>query len=417
MKNHEKLYKESLDKIQEVLNNAKKQGHIVVRVEDLENTFHELKETEDERIRNAISYAIGNSTHEDGTLINGVTESEAMAWLEKQGEQKPINYADEEIVEAVKDTSVLDMVEPKFKAGDWVVDILYDEAMQVLFLEDDGYEFDNGIWVSYTDAKERVHLWTIQDAKDGDVLQLGRVTAIFKEYIGNGTCGCYCSVCKGEFEIPADDGFDNVYGCYDTHPATQEQRDLLFQKMKEAGYEWDAEKKEVKKIHVIDEGKAEMDYCFTKMMNGEKINPAWSEEDERMCNASIRACQYMVENFENSTWDYEDAIDWLKSIKNKVQPKQEWSEEDKGNLLDVKCIIDEIWHCQYVRGEIDCSCEELESLWSWLDDIWQKVEYPSSTWKPSEEQIRALEYQVHSTYQGSWQYKASKELLEQLKKL
>ena len=41
----------------------------------------------------------------------------------------------------------------------------------------------------------------------------------------------------------------------------------------------DAEKKELSK-RVIDEGKAEMDYCFTKMMNGEKVNPTWNEEDE-----------------------------------------------------------------------------------------------------------------------------------------
>lgn len=33
-------------------------------------------------------------------------------------------------------------------------------------------------------------------------------------------------------------------------PATKEQRDLLFRKMKEAGYEWDAEKKEVKEIEL-----------------------------------------------------------------------------------------------------------------------------------------------------------------------
>ena len=35
-------------------------------------------------------------------------------------EQKPINDTDEEIVNAVKDTSVLDLVEPKFKVGDFV---------------------------------------------------------------------------------------------------------------------------------------------------------------------------------------------------------------------------------------------------------------------------------------------------------
>ena len=31
-------------------------------------------------------------------------------------------------------------------------------------------------------------------------------------------------------------------------PATKEQRDLLFAKMKEAGYEWNGEKKELRKI-------------------------------------------------------------------------------------------------------------------------------------------------------------------------
>ena len=46
---------------------------------------------------------------------------------------------------------------------------------------------------------------------------------------------------------------DSEKGCLapndeDVKPATKEQRDLLFQKMKEAGYEWDADKKELKKI-------------------------------------------------------------------------------------------------------------------------------------------------------------------------
>ncbi len=44
---------------------------------------------DNERIRKAIGYAIGQSTHSDGTLINGVFSEEALAWLEKQGEQKP----------------------------------------------------------------------------------------------------------------------------------------------------------------------------------------------------------------------------------------------------------------------------------------------------------------------------------------
>ena len=50
-----------------------------------------LKESEDDRIRKAISYAIGAATHQDGTLINDVTKDEALAYLEKQKEHESIN--------------------------------------------------------------------------------------------------------------------------------------------------------------------------------------------------------------------------------------------------------------------------------------------------------------------------------------
>ena len=85
--------------------------------------------------------------------------------------------------------------------------------------------------------------------KDGDIIQLGIVTAIFKKYIGEEKCICYCSFCEDAgFEIPIENGEDNVYGCYNAIPATKEQRDLLFQKMKEACYEWDVDKKELKLV-------------------------------------------------------------------------------------------------------------------------------------------------------------------------
>ena len=66
----------------------------------LESLFPELKEElKSEVIRKAIGYAIGQSTHSDDTLINGVSSEEALAWLEKQGEQKP---TDEEMKELLK---------------------------------------------------------------------------------------------------------------------------------------------------------------------------------------------------------------------------------------------------------------------------------------------------------------------------
>ena len=93
-----------------------------------------------------------------------------------------------------------------------------------------------------------MYLWTIQDAKDGDIIRLGIVTAIFKKYIGRDKCTCYCSFCKdGGFEIPIENGEDNVYGCYNAAPATKEQCDTLMEAINDARYEWDAEKKELRR--------------------------------------------------------------------------------------------------------------------------------------------------------------------------
>ena len=60
-----------------------------------EEIFSKFEESEDERIRKAIGYAIGQSTHSDGTLINGVSSEEALTWLEKQGDKTAWSEDDE----------------------------------------------------------------------------------------------------------------------------------------------------------------------------------------------------------------------------------------------------------------------------------------------------------------------------------
>ena len=58
---------------------------------------------------------------------------------------------------------------------------------------------------------------------------------------------------------------------------------------------------------------------YSAVARYENIFPELSEsEDERIRNAAIRACKYMVDNFENSTKDYADAIAWLEKLKDSV---------------------------------------------------------------------------------------------------
>ena len=146
-------------------------------------------------------------------------------------------------------------IEQKFEVGDWIASNLSNSSnlLCIIGIDETNYEVvtpqgSTGVpSIRYID--KHYHLWTIQDAKDGDVIRLGTVTAIFKKYIGQEKCICYCSFCKNRgFEIPIENGEDNVYGCYNATPATKEQRDLLFQKMKEADYEWNTDNKELKKL-------------------------------------------------------------------------------------------------------------------------------------------------------------------------
>jgi len=198
-------------------------------ISDLQDLFPELKESEDERIKNEIIDYI--STAEDKVLI---PYESWIAWLEKQGEQKPV-----------------DKVEPKFKAGDWVV-TRYGTASQVISVDEDvnGYTLDDGVYFSGTWCNS-YHLWTIKDAKEGDVLA-GKIDGdsyilIYKQ-IKDGwieTYGHYYDSVD-RFCVPSQLFCRDVKGAF--RPATKEQRDLLFQKIKESGYEWVADKKELIKL-------------------------------------------------------------------------------------------------------------------------------------------------------------------------
>jgi hypothetical protein len=192
---------------------------------------------------------------------------------EKQGEKPQGKSA----LEAVKEEKVdnqncvksTDKVEPKFHKGDWIT-IDKDKPCQIISMDDKG----NYIAQNCDDKKTHIlskkfcesyfHLWTIQDAKDGDVLSANwRVGAnfweriiIFKKY--------HSKDVKGLINAPYVEGYGNTFKngklipCakvpyYSTwtdnlYPATKEQHDLLFQTMKEAGYEWDADKKELKMV-------------------------------------------------------------------------------------------------------------------------------------------------------------------------
>ena len=150
-----------------------------------------------------------------------------------------------------------DKVEPKFKVGDWLVHNERKHVIKVVNPTPMVYEVVNilGYHHTITDTaiENNYHLWTIRDAKDGDVLwhsdTASHGTFIFKQIRYDGKVLCYC-------DYDSEDHFctgEHHTCCWSSDkcikPATKEQRELLFQKMHEAGYEWDFNKKDLKKIN------------------------------------------------------------------------------------------------------------------------------------------------------------------------
>lgn len=148
-------------------------------------------------------------------------------------------------------------VEPKFHEGDWIVQNDNGTVSQIFevingideYGEYHAYNHTNGYF--HACFENNYHLWTIQDAKDGDILYAKG--SYFKEYVFKFSSFTEDNVISTHF------GYDIFHGAFDTKlsrfgreedfvsitPATKNQRELLLQKMKEAGYEWNIEKKEL----------------------------------------------------------------------------------------------------------------------------------------------------------------------------
>ena len=167
--------------------------------------------------------------------------------------------------------------EPKFKFGDWVVD-KNGTLQQILSYKNGIYKHTNGY--SSKMFEDEWRLWDItKDAKDGDVLAY--VTdeedlwimiywSLYEPYEGH----------VHYHALLVNDNFSDKGTCCicinDLKPATKEQRDIFFQKMKEAGYKWNADTKELKKI---EENSFESDRVVKAMR---KAGYEWSEETPQL---------------------------------------------------------------------------------------------------------------------------------------
>ena len=227
-----KAYDEAIKKAESLYKASEPMSGCNVIIETL---FPELKEeNEDERIRKALITFFSRFPY-NNMEDAGINAKDVISWLEKQTEQKPS-----------------DKVEPKFKVGDWLIfNERHNGIYQVERIDDYRYYLRHylGGTMSVHFDNELIRLWTLQDAKSGDVLSNGKMIVIFKHFEEPSYrqhIVAYIGLDRGG-DIQITDDTWNL-GIDKAKPATKEQRELLFQKMKEAGYTFDFEKKELKKL-------------------------------------------------------------------------------------------------------------------------------------------------------------------------
>ena len=131
-----------------------------------------------------------------------------------------------------------DKIETKFKVGDWVIFVKSESTYRVEKIENYEYTlkhvFGSSLCLPFSD-ENLIRKWTIQDAKEGDILTCNEDIFLFKSY----------SVLQDSISLSCwyngqTNNFFNDKAIYvslnkrnKVCPATKEQRDILYQKIKE----------------------------------------------------------------------------------------------------------------------------------------------------------------------------------------
>ena len=133
----------------------------------------------------------------------------------------------------------------------------------------------------------------------------------------------------------------------------------------------------------------------------------WSEEDER----TYRGLHNLI--YSTPYCDSRKELsDFLDSLKNRLQSnlQQEWGKEDEKCIRLSTDIIDSALRAGF------CVQLDRDRCVDWLKSLKDRVQ-PQKQWKPSEEYILVVESCMKEFDEGSIKWNLLKELLEQLKQL
>lgn len=379
--NYEKAYKEALERAKESLKDGTISSNTISYIEEI---FPELKESEDEKIRKWIIENIQETLDVDGFFEGQKTMAKnAIAWLEKQGQVKYSTISQHEnITDKEHDNSLISKDERIRKALIHLVN-----SNKELSFGIDNYEgikwSDILAWLEKQGEQKpnkvepKFKIGDIVRLKDGDGLEW-----TVEEVLNN---GYYIIVCADRDDfIQLDDKWELV---------EQKPMDKIEPKFKVGDkIQYLKGCGTIMTIEKVENG----EYIFannlghTTIEDGNKWylverNHTWSEVDEN----AIQVLKGIVKhsnkiNEKIYTMPLKEKLyDWLKSIKDRVQPKQECSEEDEERIKSIISVLD-VQVCW--DGATGKKGNPYQKEIDWLKSL-----RPQNKWKPSDEQMHAFE--------------------------
>ena len=326
------------------------------QTEALETLIPELRESEDERIREEI---VDYFKKECECLLNDFRDKEdekqlsfykkALAWLEKQKEQKPSGETN------VEPSSKIPREEYLYHllANDIIT---FSDYTYLIAKKPFDYECANIPQKDYTPVEQKPAEWSESDKQN-----INLIISYLDSYI---------------------EEHNNTFGA--------DECKYLQYWLKSLPLNLKKKNEDVAKL------------CSNE----------WSEEDERMLSRCIKSIETSKQFADSYTFKVakDKEIAWLKSLTEKfnLQSKQEWSEEDRLHYVNVLEAL------EYVKG-CKSDYDKIEAVKS--DIAWFISLRPSL--KPSEEQMKAL-LNAEGFLRAGLQHDSAKtiaELYEQLKKL
>jgi hypothetical protein len=139
---------------------------------------------------------------------------------------------------------------PRFKVGDWITNGELTYLIKGIDTFENWYKAEtisgDSVELIFSYHDKNFHLWTINDARSGDVLCHEDKAFIFSGELEEGKWPfAICGLNKDDYLIISERLVPWVHS--DVCPATKFEREYLFRKMNEIGYDWNERTKTLKR--------------------------------------------------------------------------------------------------------------------------------------------------------------------------